>query len=207
MEPSVLFASPRIQQPTPITPVGDAEKLPPFVMPPVGKDTPKPRVLGLRSRIRGKRSPVFNLVLGGQDFVQYRLPSSHSLPGTNPHHVRANLPVVLLTDKQVEALHARSKLERWGDVFQPPASDPDALTGFHEGTVDELIVIADYIEGGDPFALAHAAQQAAASVAAALDPKPPKLADEIATAERDIRDLNTNGEPQREPARGAAKKH
>lgn len=190
-----LLDEPAIQQP--IVPDSDLPKaLPPFVMPPVGNDTPRPRVLAIAPRVRGKKNPISAISVGGQDFVTYRLPDRASVAGTDPATIRPVLPVVMLTDKQVEALRERAKLVMTSATFRPPETDEDALTGYHAIPASEFIVIADYKPGHDAFALARDAHAADQKAAKENDTRPPLPgADEVQKAESALR--QSNDRPQR----------
>lgn len=206
---ATLGKPPVIQQP--VMPDTDKPRaLPPFVMPPTGTDEAKPRVLAISPRVRGKRNPVQAISVGGQDFVQYRLPSSATITGVNPAMIRPNLPVVALTDKQCEALRERAKLLHVTETFYPPDSDTDALRGYQDITADEFIIITDYEPNSDPFALALMALREGEAILSKNDPpKPdPAGADELQKTDNAFR--QSNDEPQRgedKPINGKPKKH
>lgn len=211
MDVSALYAKPKIQQPIYEDAPVAVDELPPFKLPrPQPGEQAKPRVLGLRPRVRGRINPFLQISIGVVNFPLYRLPSAATRPDATDMQRRPVLPVVMLADSQVAALRERAAVEKWGDTFYAPDGDDahDHFDGRMEGTLDELILIADYAEGQDPFAAAGEAMRIADEQRVALGEKKPEAADEIAKQERDIRDLNDKaqrGEEVAENKRNAVK--
>lgn len=191
-----VYRAPVIQSPV-TEKTTQPQILAPFVMPEVEEgEALKPRILAIKHRIKGKRNPIHGLRVGGQDFVQFRMPADWTVPEANPHTMRPNLPVMNLTDRQVEALWERARQIEITDTFRPPESDDDALRGRHTFKASELIIIADYEQHGDPFAIAHEAMMEAERAIAAQDTEPDVYgADEVQKSENALR--QSNDKPQR----------
>lgn len=193
---SALYDEPVIQDPQSTDEAASFKPLPPFTLPPVADgEVATPRILGIMPTLRGKRNPVQSILVGGQEFAQYKMPTAYTDPNVDQRFVRPRLPIVKLTDRQVEALRERAKITPWGDTFSGPWSDETVLKGRHDGFASEFVFISDYTAGQDPFASARVALEKVEAANAKLAEKPITAADEMQAI--GISQALSNEEPQR----------
>lgn len=162
-------------------------------------------VLGLSPRLRGRRNPIQVLSIFGQEFPQYRMPADWSVITDEPRYdLRPNLPIVALTDSQVERLREEAKELRWQFTYSAPFLDDKTRDeylddGHYEGTYDELIFIMPYDEGTDYLAIIDSAKVAYAASAADGEGDEAKAPDFQSAVNAAL--LRRNGEAQRDSAK------
>lgn len=221
MHPFAKSITPTIQQPITAASPNAGVRIPDPELLPAPKDgeTAKPRVIGCLPMWRGKRNPVHQVTVFSLVFPQFMLPSEWSearKADADPRRIiQATLPVVALTDSQVEAVWRKAKsMTRKATFMPPPPPLPEPgeekpvdleLRGYHEIPLNEIIFIGDYEEGRDLFhqARAAAAEREAMDSAGSEEPKI-DAADEKNAIEQSL--LAQNEKPQRDDQSDGPKK-